>query len=321
MNTERAFPYAAAMGSWGLDPEDRGGRFEQFLEFAPDAIVGIGADGTIVVVNAQTEALFGYTRAELLELKVEALVPERFRAVHPGHRAGYFADPRTRPMGAELELFGVRSDGTEFPAEISLSSIETEDGLLAIAAIRDITRRVQAEQKFEQFLEFAPDAIVGVGADGRDHARQRADRRRCSATRVTELLGEPVEPLVPERFHAVASAASRRVLRRSAARGRWARGSSSSGVRKDGSEFPAEISLSSIETEDGAARHRGDPRHHRSRRSGARRRRSRRVAGARHVEAAHEKQGLEASSTSCAGSRASASSPAASRTTSTTCSA
>jgi PAS domain S-box-containing protein len=138
------------MGSRGAGLEDPGSRFEQFLEFAPDAIVGIGPDGAIVVVNAQAEALFGYTRAELLEMKVEALVPERFHAVHPGHRAGYFADPRTRPMGAELELFGVRSDGTEFPAEISLSSIETEDGLLAIAAIRDITERIEAQRTKEQ---------------------------------------------------------------------------------------------------------------------------------------------------------------------------
>jgi signal transduction histidine kinase len=83
-------------------------------------------------------------------MKVEALVPERFHGVHPGHRAGYFADPRTRPMGAELDLFGVRSDGTEFPAEISLSSIETEDGPLAIAAIRDITERVEAQRTKEQ---------------------------------------------------------------------------------------------------------------------------------------------------------------------------
>src|SRR5215207_10538710 len=151
------------MGPSGAPPGDSRRRLEQFLEFAPDAMVGVGGDGRIVVVNAQTEALFGYSRAQLLELRVEALVPERFHGAHPAHRAGYFADPRTRPMGAELELFGVRADGTEFPAEISLSSIESEDGLLAVAAIRDITRRIQAEQKFEQFLELAPDAIVGVG--------------------------------------------------------------------------------------------------------------------------------------------------------------
>src|SRR5829696_5443404 len=103
------------MAPSGASPADPRGRFEQFLEFAPDAIVGVAADGRILLVNAQTEALFGYPRAQLLEMRVEALVPARFHGAHPGHRAGYFADPRTRPMGAELELFGVRADGTEFP--------------------------------------------------------------------------------------------------------------------------------------------------------------------------------------------------------------
>src|SRR5690606_31142814 len=132
--------------------------FPAFLEAAPDAMIILGQDGRILLVNGQAERLFGYERTELIGLPVEILIPERYREKHPTYRAGYFAEPRPRPMGAGVDLFAVRKDGTEFPAEISLGPVETAQGLLVTAAIRDVTEARKAEAKFRGLLEAAPDA-------------------------------------------------------------------------------------------------------------------------------------------------------------------
>jgi PAS domain S-box-containing protein len=114
---------------------------QDLLEAAPDAMVVVGPDGTILLVNAQTERLFGYMRQDLIGRPIEILVPERLRAEHRGHRDAYAANPRVRAMGSGLELFGRRKNGTHVPVEISLSPVTTEKGRVIAAAIRDISER------------------------------------------------------------------------------------------------------------------------------------------------------------------------------------
>ncbi|MEA2754546.1 MAG: hypothetical protein QOJ54_835 [Aliidongia sp.] len=245
----------AASGSGGVGvsdervPRKSEDRFRQVVEAAPNAMVMIDASGRIAMVNAQTERVFGYGRADLLGQKVEMLLPERFRTHHPYLRDSFFFNPHSRPMGAGRDLFGLHRDGSEFPVEIGLSPIETDGGTMVLSAIVDISERKRLEERFRLVVEAAPNAMVMINAAGRIEMVNTQAERVFGYER-TDLVGQPVEMLVPTRFRphhpGLRDAFFTDPRPRSMGAGR-----DLYGLRRDGSEFPVEIGLNPIKTEDG----------------------------------------------------------------------
>jgi PAS domain S-box-containing protein len=230
--------------------------FKSLFEMSPDAMVVVNQHGEILLVNAQTETLFGYGRQELLEKPVEILMPKRFRGGHPNQRNSFFLHPRATAMEGDSQLFGLRKDGSEFPAEIMLSPFAGAGEPLATAAIRDISVRKAAEKhlvgmegRYRGLLEAAPDAMVVVNQAGEIVILNLQAEKQFGYYR-DELLGQQVKNIIPEGFAERLIADGTRTAAEALIQ-QIGTGIEISGRRKNGSEFPIEIMLSPLENTEG----------------------------------------------------------------------
>ena len=237
-------------------PQLSGRRFRGLLEAAPDAMVVIDQSGEIVLLNAQAEKQFGYRRDELLGQQVTTIIPDGFaeRLIADDLRSA--EDALTQQIGSGLELQGKRKDGSAFPLEIMLSPLDSEDGVLVIAAIRNISTRKEVERrlaetegKYRGLLEAAPDAIVVVDTDGKI-VLVNVQAEKQFGYRRDELLGQMVTRIVPDGFAERLIADDLRSAEDALSQ-HIGGGVELVGLRKDGREFPIEIMLSPLDSADG----------------------------------------------------------------------
>ncbi len=230
-------------------------RFSQVIEGAPNGMIVVDSSGRITLVNNQIENSFGYSRDELLGKKIEILVPERFRADHPAFRVDFTARPTARPMGAGRELFGLRKNGTEFPVEIGLNPLQTEQGVMVLGTIVDITERKQSEEKVRRSQEqlagiigSAMDAIITVD-DGQRIVLFNAAAERMFLFVAEDAIGQPLDRFIPERFRAAHKAHVENFGKTNITRRSMESLGGLFALRADGEEFPIEASISQIVAE------------------------------------------------------------------------
>jgi PAS domain S-box-containing protein len=230
-------------------------QFRQVIDGAPNGMVLADPLGRIALVNSQVEKSFGYSRGELLGQPIEMLVPERFRAHHSSYRNGFLAEPTARPMGAGRDLYGLRKDGSEFPVEIGLNPLETEQGLMVLGTVVDITERKRAEEALRRSQEqlagvigSAMDAIISIDEE------QRIVLFNAAAERMflypsAEAVGQPLNRFIPERFRPAHRGHVEDFGRTHVTKRSMGALGAIFGLRADGEEFPIEASISQLESE------------------------------------------------------------------------
>lgn len=222
-------------------------RLRLIIDAAPNGMLMINRDGEIVLVNSQIERLFQYNRDELLGQSIEILVPEASRGKHPGYRADFFHDPKTRSMGIGRDLFGLRKDGKQIPVEIGLNPLSSEGETFIVASVVDITERRRAEERLRLVVEAAPSGMIMVDESGKIALVNSQVERLFGYTR-EQLIGQSIDLLVP------ASARAKHPEHRSSffadprARAMGA-GRDLYGQRQDGTQIPVEIGLNPLITE------------------------------------------------------------------------
>ena len=250
-------------------------RLRLIIEASPNGMIMVGREGKITLVNSQIEKLFGYTREELLGQTIEMLVPERFRSKHPGYRDSFFADPKARAMGAGRDLFGLKKDGTELPIEIGLNPIETAEGVFTLASVIDITERKRtetlarekmkleiemserkriekiiraSEARYRAVLKSALDGIITADIEGNIISWNKGAQTIFGYSE-EEVLGKPLTILMPERYRNPHEKGLEH-FRRTGEGPVIGKVVELAGLRKDGSEFPLELSISSWKKEE-----------------------------------------------------------------------
>ncbi|MCA8975074.1 MAG: PAS domain S-box protein [Planctomycetes bacterium] len=213
----------------------------ELVEAAPIAMIMVAVDGTIALVNAEAEHLFGYDRDEMIGRPVELLVPERFRAEHPQLRSGFLAASASRLMGAGRDLFALRKDGSEVPVEIGLRPLTADSGQFVLAAVVDISARKRAEELFRTVVEAAPNATVMMAANGTIEL-VNGEAERLFGYHRDEMVGQLIELLVPESYRA-GHPGHRTVYFREPTPRAMGAGRDLFALCKDGREVPVEIGL------------------------------------------------------------------------------